>query len=99
MLCSPVFIESESRLFVSGPDAAVFHPFSSSAVLVNPIGLLPRIHRVLKVDRTDELSRLESAVTQNPPITHLESAFTKSLNLKSFIIRTSEERWGRGGIC
>src|SRR5271154_2291087 len=99
MLCSPVFIESDSRLTASSPDVAHLHPFSSPAVLVGPIGLLPRIHRVLRTGRTDELSRLESVVTQNRCVTHLESALPKSLNLKSFIIRTCEERWGRGGIC
>jgi hypothetical protein len=87
MLCSPVFIESDSRLFVSGPDASVFRPFSSSILLpVERRGLSLNFRGVPRAVRTDELSRLESAVT-------------KWLSFKSFTIRTYEKRRGRGTIC
>src|SRR5271154_932832 len=42
------------------------------------------------------LTSLESALTKNRPITHLESALTNSLDLKSFRIRTYEKRRGEG---
>jgi hypothetical protein len=97
MLCSPVFIESDSRLFVSGPDASVFRPFSSSILLpVERRGLSLNFRVVPRAVRTDELSRLESAVTENRRVTHLESAVTKWLSFKSFIIPTYEKRRGRG---
>ncbi len=99
MLCSPVFVESDSRLPVSGRDVALFHPCFSSTVLVNPIGLLPSIAGVLKADRTNKLSPLESTLTKNPRVTRLESALPNSLDLKSFRIRTYEKRRGRGANC
>src|SRR5271154_4284118 len=99
MLCSPVFVESDSRLPVSSPDAALFHPFSSSTELVNPIGRPPSVSGVLKVDRTNRLSPLESALTKNTRVTRLESALPYSLDLKSFRIRTYEKRRGRGANC
>src|SRR5271168_4221565 len=99
MLCSPVFVESDSRLPVSSPQAARLSSFSSSTELVNPTGLLPSFHEVLKVDRSNNLSPLESALTKNRRVTHLESALPKSLDLKSFRIRTYEKRGGRGVNC
>src|SRR5580692_6102745 len=97
MLCSPVFVESDSRLPASSPHAALLHPFSSSTVLVNHTGPLPSFHEVLKVDGTNKLSPLESALTKNPRVTHLESALPNSLDLKSFRIRTYEKGRGEGG--
>ena len=44
------------------------------------------------------LSPLESALPGNTPITPLESALTKSLDLKSFRIRTSKKRGGEGPL-
>src|SRR5580704_2055130 len=85
MLCSPVFVESDSRLPASSPHAALLHPFSSSTVLVNHTGPLPSFHEVLKVDGTNNLSPLESALT-------------KTRGLKSFRIRTYEKGAGEGGI-
>src|SRR5882724_2343770 len=40
------------------------------------------------------LSPLESALPQTTPITPLQSADPKTLDLKSFRIRRSEKRWG-----
>jgi hypothetical protein len=43
------------------------------------------------------LTPLQSALPRNAPITRLESALPNSLDLKSFRIRTCENRWGEGG--
>jgi hypothetical protein len=45
------------------------------------------------------LTPLESALTKNEPVTPLESADPKTLDLKSFRIRTYEKRGGRGVNC
>src|SRR5271163_4803563 len=42
------------------------------------------------------LNPLKSALTKNHRVTRLESALPKSLDLKSFRIRTSENRRGEG---
>ena len=41
----------------------------------------------------------ESALAKNTPITPLQSALPKSLDLKSFRIRTYETRWGEEVKC
>jgi len=43
------------------------------------------------------LTSLESALTENTPVTPLQSALPKTLDLKPFRIRTYEKRWGGGG--
>jgi hypothetical protein len=55
----------------------------------SPLNYSPRTTRY-------RLTPLESALAQNSPITPLESALTKSLDLKSFRIRTCEKGWGEG---
>src|SRR5277367_5568129 len=45
---------------------------------------------------SQELTPLQSALTKNAPITLLESALPKTLDLKSFRIRTYEKRRGEG---
>src|SRR5208282_914591 len=47
--------------------------------------------------KAKKLTPLESALTKNTPITPLESADPKTLDLKSFRIRTYEKRRGEGG--
>src|SRR5882724_6757903 len=42
---------------------------------------------------------LESALPKNAPVTRLESADPKSLDLKPFRIRTYRKGWGRGVNC
>ena len=47
---------------------------------------------------TNALTSLESALIEKSPVTPLQSALPKSLDLKPFRIRTYEKRWGEGGI-
>ena len=42
------------------------------------------------------LTSLESTLTENTPITPLQSVLPKSLHFKPFRIRTYEKRWGSG---
>ena len=54
--------------------------------------------------RETHLTSIESALTRDTPITRLESALTKSLDLKSFRIRTYKKGGGGGvllgaGLC
>jgi hypothetical protein len=45
------------------------------------------------------LTSLQSALTQNAPVTPLQSADPKTRHLKSFRIRTSKKRRGEGVNC
>ncbi len=57
---------------------------------------LKGLRNVSTFRRSNVLTPVESALTQNTPITPLESALPNSLDLKSFGIRTYEKRWGEG---
>ena len=51
----------------------------------------------LHAQQNNPLSPSESALPQNPSVTRLESALPKSLDLKSFRIRTYKKWRGEGG--
>ena len=81
---SPVF-SCSCALFLSQRGVTSFKPNVSWFLLSSAI-------------RHSPLSLLECADPQNVPITPLECAVPKSLDLKSFRMRSSEKRWGEGGI-
>ena len=52
-----------------------------------------------ELSTVNQLTLVESALPQNRRVTRLESADPKTRDLKSFRIRTSKKRWGRGVNC
>ena len=104
MLFFVVYIESDSRplaSFVLNLEALVqtephwkrmqFDP--SAAILRSASG---KPHRIASKRADHSLFPLESALTKNTFVTLLESALTKSFDLKSFRIRSYRKRQGEG---
>ena len=58
--------------------------------------LITSLFRYFLIPYRKTLSPSESALTKNAPVTPLESALPKCLNLKSFRIRTYKIRRGEG---
>jgi hypothetical protein len=58
--------------------------------------LITSLFRYFLISSRKSLTPSESALTKNAPVTLLESALTKCLNLKSFRIRTYKIRRGEG---
>jgi hypothetical protein len=90
VLSSPVYVASDLRRHTSRPATTAHRDRPKQPPSVDP-SFSPLI------TRHPPLSPLESALPQNNRVTRLESALPKSLDLKSFRIRTSKKWRGEGG--
>ena len=90
MLSSPVYVASNLRRHTFRPATTADRNRPKQPPSVDP-SFSPLI------TRHSPLSPLESAHPQNCRVTRLESALPKSLDLKSFRIRTYKKRRGEGG--
>ena len=89
MLSSPVYVAPDLRRHAFRPATTAHRNRHEQPPSVDP-SFSPL------VTRHSSLSPLESAHPQNSRVTRLESALPKSLDLKSFRIRTCKKAGGRG---
>src|SRR5271163_1605204 len=71
--------------------------FVLSQILIRTLGTRFSDSGIALPGATQTVNPVESALPKNPPITPLQSSDPKTLDLKSFRIRTYEKRRGEGG--